>query len=247
MGDGSKALTEVAGRPMINHVLEQFMTAKIQHVLVTVRPEDDKLKRHLRRMCAYDFQSLSTLEVSAAVGTGGATRALTRAIGSKAHLLSTVDFVGPPGVAARLLGESNRRSAAAAVMLATPLQRDSKPAWIDIDQDGQVLRFGRDLSPTAHVYGNMRWMSAAGAQALRRLPSRGCVERDSVLINRLIAASHQRVEAFVTNVVFDVDDTVDLQMAESWLNETADTDVWGATSSKSRHSRPVARVAGHVR
>jgi MurNAc alpha-1-phosphate uridylyltransferase len=87
--DRSKALVEVAGRPLIDHVLDRLAAAGVRRAVVNVHAFADDLEAHVRRRG--DLEILISDERAALLETGGGLRAARRLLGDEPILVANVD------------------------------------------------------------------------------------------------------------------------------------------------------------
>jgi NDP-sugar pyrophosphorylase family protein len=211
-----KPLTQVAGRPLIDHVLDQCHAAGIEKVVVDVGADGDGLLEHIARERRFPGGVVG-IATARGCGTGGSLHALVSAIGGGPCLISAVDTIAPPGAYARLLSAARERSEGVlAVVMVTSHVDDEEPIWVRADPVGRIVEIAKNIAPTGVVFGNVRWLSAAACAAIRGMrPSTG--ERDMKLMARLLAGGNTPMEVHFEDPVFDVDDAKDLRAAERWL------------------------------
>jgi MurNAc alpha-1-phosphate uridylyltransferase len=92
--DRPKALVEVAGRPLIDHVLDRLAAAGVRRVVVNVHAFADDLERHLRRRHGLERDGLEIVvsdERSGLLETGGGLRLARRLLGDEPILVANVD------------------------------------------------------------------------------------------------------------------------------------------------------------
>jgi MurNAc alpha-1-phosphate uridylyltransferase len=98
--DRPKALVQVAGRALIDHVLDRLVAAGVQRVVVNVHAFADLLEAHLRRRT--DVEIVISDERRALLETGGGLRAARPLLGDAPILVSNVDTMwteaGPPAI-----------------------------------------------------------------------------------------------------------------------------------------------------
>lgn len=87
--DRPKALVEVAGRTLIDHVLDRLVTAAIGKVVVNVHAFADALEAHLARR--KDVEIAIADERGALLETGGGLKAARRLLGDAPIVVANVD------------------------------------------------------------------------------------------------------------------------------------------------------------
>jgi MurNAc alpha-1-phosphate uridylyltransferase len=96
--DRPKALVTVAGKPLIDHVLDRLAAAGIARVVVNVHAFADQLEAHLARRG--DLEVRISDERARLLETGGGLRAARRLLGDEPILVANIDSVwtepGPP-------------------------------------------------------------------------------------------------------------------------------------------------------
>ena len=201
---------------MVRHVLDQFVAADIHEVVLAAKEDDYPLREYMRQQ--EDFSSVTYVNTTERSGTGGAVRALLKAVDGSPCVLSTVDTVGPPDMTANLLRFARMQGASVqCVVVTSRLIEDDNPVWVISDAQNYVRRFGKGSPVGSRVFGNVRWFSA---EASRRVPTIEVPEsefRDSVIMTELIERWPDSVVAFEVDPVFDIDDPTTLEAAESWL------------------------------
>ena len=87
--DRPKALVEVAGRALIDHVLDRLAAAGIERVVVNVHAFADALEAHLARR--KDIEIVIADERGALLETGGGLKAARRLLGEAPIVVANVD------------------------------------------------------------------------------------------------------------------------------------------------------------
>jgi MurNAc alpha-1-phosphate uridylyltransferase len=103
--DRPKALVEVAGRPLIDHVLGRLAAAGIERAVVNVHAFADDLEAHLRGR--RDMEILISDERAGLLETGGGLRAARHLLGDDPILCANVDSLwldGPRAPIEALIG-----------------------------------------------------------------------------------------------------------------------------------------------
>lgn len=87
--DRPKALVEVAGKPLIDHVLDRLAAAGIRRVVVNVHAFAEALEAHLRRRT--DLEILISDERGALLETGGGLKKARPLLGEAPILVANID------------------------------------------------------------------------------------------------------------------------------------------------------------
>jgi MurNAc alpha-1-phosphate uridylyltransferase len=87
--DRPKALVEVAGRALVDHVLDRLAAAGVERVVVNVHAFADLLEAHLRRRS--DLEILISDERGGLLETGGGLKAARPLLGDAPILVANVD------------------------------------------------------------------------------------------------------------------------------------------------------------
>jgi MurNAc alpha-1-phosphate uridylyltransferase len=89
--DRPKALVRVAGKPLIDHVMDRMVAAGIQRVVVNVHAFADDLEAHVRGRT--DLEVLISDERGGLLETGGGLKAARRLLGDDPILIANVDSI----------------------------------------------------------------------------------------------------------------------------------------------------------
>jgi MurNAc alpha-1-phosphate uridylyltransferase len=95
--DRPKALVTLAGRPLIDHVIDRLAAAGIQRVVINVHAFADAVEAHLQSRS--DVEVLISDERRALLETGGGLKAARPLLGDDPILVANVDsiWIEPPG------------------------------------------------------------------------------------------------------------------------------------------------------
>lgn len=136
---GPKPLVPIAGVPLIEGVIRNFLAAGITRVVVIVNEQArDCVERVRERFPDLDAAFIvkttrSSLESFLEVG---------RRLGGGRALISTVDAWCRPADFVRFVDAACRRGDHANVLAVTPLVDDEHPVWVNIDGEGRVKTLG---------------------------------------------------------------------------------------------------------
>lgn len=207
-----KPMVPVAGVPLIEGVIRNFVAARITSLAVIVNERDRECAGWVRaRFPDLDLR----LIVKTTRSSLESFLEVARALGAVRALISTVDawcaerdFVG--------FVEAARRFPDDAVVLAvTPFVADERPLWVDLDGAGRVERIGgrSGTMVTAGLYLVPGWVGAQAPPAflgsLRELLA-------------WLAASGEPMRAAVIPRVVDVDRADDVALAEAIARRAGD-------------------------
>ena len=89
--DRPKALVEVGGRPLVDHVLDRLAAAGVRRAVVNVHAFADQLEAHLRRRA--DVEIVISDERAGLLETGGGLRAARSLLGEEPILVANIDTI----------------------------------------------------------------------------------------------------------------------------------------------------------
>jgi NDP-sugar pyrophosphorylase family protein len=156
----SKAMTPVAGRPLIYHALERFRAVSVRRVTIIINEESDDCRQWLERNAGGLDLDLIVLTTPSSYASFEIVAG--RLAGERA-LITTVDSVLPVDGFRKFV-----RSAAAfpkdgVVLGLTNHVNDEKPLWASLDSEGRIRALGRDSG--SHVTAGLYWLPAARPSA----------------------------------------------------------------------------------
>lgn len=202
----AKPMVPVAGAPLVEHAVRNFLAAGIRSLSVIVNEEENDCADFLRSR----FGELASLDVL--VKTTPSSLASFREVlartGPGRTLVSTVDAFCPPEDFVAFVGEAERLPEDALVLGVTPFVDDEKPLWVRLGEEGRVLRVGGPAGDavTAGLY--------VVPERVRNLSPDREFERLRDFLGWL---AEGRVEVFAVTIekVIDVDRAADLAQAEA--------------------------------
>ena len=226
-GDGSrlreagfampKPLVPVAGVPLIESVIRNFVAAGITSIVVIVNERERDCVEwargrfaglHLEFIVKTTRSSLeSFLEVTARSGTGRL-------------LVSTVDAWCRETDFVRFVEAARRRPPQATVLAVTPLVADEKPLWARLGADGRIVQLGE---PGGNLVTAGMYLLSERIRLLRPPPGLGRL-RD--LLGWLVR-SGEPVYGEIIQTVVDVDRASDVAFAEALVAATTHSGVGG--------------------
>ncbi|MBA3812635.1 MAG: nucleotidyltransferase family protein [Caulobacteraceae bacterium] len=153
--DRPKALVEVGGEALIDHVLDRLVEAGVRRAVVNVHAFADQLEAHLRRRT--DMEILFSNERAALMETGGGLKQARSLLGDAPILVANVDSVWTEGGAAALsrLIEAFDPARMDDLLLLVPVEKSlgfDGPGDFFIARDGALAhRGGADRAPLAYM------------------------------------------------------------------------------------------------
>ena len=210
-----KPMVPVAGVPLIEGVIENFLAADITALTVIVN-EDERgcVKWLAARFPALDMRLIVRTTASSLESF---TRVLAAAPAGPV-VVSTVDAWCRPADFAGFVEAARRRPAEAMVLAVTPLVEDESPLWAVLDGDGRIRDLGGEAGNvvTAGIY-----VIPERVRALAPPPGLGRLrEFLAWLVTR-----GEIVYGETIGRVVDVDRSADVALAESIAREG-----WGGNS-----------------
>ena len=204
-----KPLVTVAGVPLVEGVVRNFLAAGIVSLTVIVNEDEEDCVRWLRaRFPALDIRFIVRTTASSLESFG---RVLAAAPAGPI-VISTVDAWCRPEDFARFVEAAGRCPAGAVVLAVTPLVEDEKPLWATLDEDGRISRLGGETGNvvTAGIY-----LVPERARALTPPPGLGRLrEYLAWLVSRGEMVYGVRIDRVV-----DVDRAADVALAEAMARE----------------------------
>ncbi len=152
--DRPKALVSVAGKPLIDHVLDRLVEAKVKRAVVNVHAFADLLETHVRRRS--DIEILISDERACLMETGGGVRLARPLLGDAPIIVCNIDSVWEEGAGSaigRLTRDFDPARMSARLMLAAMDQCSGfdGPGDFFMDEHG-ALSFRDALPHTPWAY-----------------------------------------------------------------------------------------------
>ena len=146
-----KPLIPVAGTPLIERVVRNFIAAGISSLVIIVNEQERQCVEWVRsrfphlRLRFIVKTTRSSLESFVEI---------TRLLGPTRAVISTVDAWCPKKDFAKFVETAQRFPAEAVVLGVTPFVADERPLWVRLDAAGRVTRLGGDSGElvTAGMY-----------------------------------------------------------------------------------------------
>ena len=207
-----KPLVPVAGVPLIESVIENFVAAGVTSLVIIVNEQGRACVEWVRdRFPHLDLDFIVKTTRSSLESFLEVRRRMT---GPRA-LISTVDTWCRPAAFARFVDAALQRPARVSVLAVTPLVEDDNPLWVHADAHGRVEALGGRPAPlvTAGAYVLSDQARTLTAPPLPRL-------RD--FLGWLVQQGHP-VYAETIETVVDVDRASDVARAESIVRAGRET------------------------
>ncbi len=213
---GPKPLVEVAGRPLIDWVVDGLREAGVERLTLLHNSRGDALRPHLKK----EFPNLRWTFLRADTASSWETfRIVASALGqqSESFLMSTVDALVAQDDIMRFTKEAfapwpeGRRPTAA--MALTRFVDDEKPLWADVGADGKITALGTHATRRETVTCGLYALTRAAAETMPPLSGHGRLrEFWSALVR-----GGAPVRGIVLNKSLDVDRPEDIDAAEEFL------------------------------
>ena len=210
-----KPLVPVAGVPLLEGVVRNFLAANIASLTVIVNEDERECVQWLAaRFPALDIRCI-------VLTTASSLESFSRVLGAAPPgpiVVSTVDAWCRPADFARFVEAARRRPADAVVLAVTPLVDDEAPLWAALDEHGRVRRLGGDGGDvvTAGIY-----VVPERVRALAPPPGLGRLRE---YLAWLVTGGEMVYGETVERVV-DVDRAADVALAEAMAREYSGGDV----------------------
>jgi NDP-sugar pyrophosphorylase family protein len=200
-----KPMVPVAGVPLIEHVIRNFMAAGVTSLVIIVNEDARTCASWVRgRFPGLDLHVLVRTTASSLESFQEIAR---HAVGSRT-LVSTVDAWCPVEDFVRFVEVALGHPDPATVLAVTPFVADDRPLWAAMDGAGRVTRLGGDSGAfvTAGIY--------LVPERVRRLTVPPELGRLRELLGWLVARG-EPVYGVPIGTVIDVDRTSDVALAEA--------------------------------
>ena len=154
--DRPKALVEVGGRALIDHILDRLIEVGVRRAVVNVHAYADELETHLRRR--RDLEILISDERAALLETGGGVKKARPMLGEAPIWVANCDYVWTPKGPAALEGLARTWDPAImdAGLIVVPQARTlgfETPGDFFMDADGALTHRGSAASAPLHCFG----------------------------------------------------------------------------------------------
>ncbi len=211
----AKPLVPIAGVPLIELVVRNFVVAGIRSLTVILNEQGRDCADRIRRTfpeLAFQFivkKTASSLESFVSV--------VRHAAASGPMLISTVDAFCLPGDFVRFVDAARSRPSDAVVLGVTPMVADEKPLWVALDDEGRALAIGEPAGRlvTAGLYLVPDSLRRSSPPELGRL-------RDYLI---WLHEQGQIIFGEIIDRVVDVDRAEDIVLAEALAQPAGPRDV----------------------
>ena len=206
-----KPLVPVAGVPLIDGVVRNFLAAGISALTVIVNEDEgDCVEGLAARFPAVDFGFIVRTTASSLESF---TRVLAAAPAGPI-LMSTVDAWCRPGDFVAFVEAARQRPAEATVLAVTPLVEDESPLWATLDDDGRIRSLG---GPSGNVVTAGVYLVPERVRALTPPPGLGRLREFLAWLVR----RGEMVYGETIDQVVDVDRLADVALAESMSRQAS--------------------------
>jgi NDP-sugar pyrophosphorylase family protein len=204
-----KPMVPVAGVPLIEGVVRNFVTARVSDLTVIVNEDErDCVEWLAARFPALDLRFIVRTTASSFESF---TRVLAAAPAGPI-LVSTVDAWCRPADFVGFVDAARRKPAGATVLAVTPLVADEAPLWAVLDDDGRIRSLG---GSTGNVVTAGMYMVSERVRALTPPPG---LARLRHFLAWLVTAGELVYGVRIDRVV-DVDRSADVALAESMARQ----------------------------
>lgn len=210
-----KPLVPVAGVPLVEGVVRNFLAANIASLTIIVNEDERECVQWLAaRFPALDIQCIVRT-------TASSFESFSRVLGAAPSgpiVVSTVDAWCRPADFARFVEAAGRRPPDAVVLAVTPLVDDEAPLWATLDEQGRIQRLGGDGGDvvTAGIY-----LVPERVRAVAPPPGLGRLRE----FLAWLVTSGEMVYGEMIERVVDVDRAADVALAEAMARQFSGGDV----------------------
>ena len=207
--DVPKPLVPVAGVPLLEGVVRNFLAANIASLTVIVNEDE-------RDCVSWAAARFPTLDIRFIVRTTASSlESFTRVLAAAPPgplVVSTVDAWCRPPDFVRFVEAARRRPLEATVLAVTPLVDDELPLWAVLDEDGRIRRVGGETGNvvTAGIY-----VISERVRALTPPPGLGRLRE----FLAWLVAQGEMVYGETIDQVVDVDRAADVALAEAMARQ----------------------------
>jgi NDP-sugar pyrophosphorylase family protein len=207
-GDGwtmPKPMVPVAGMPLIEHVIRNFMAAGVNSLVIIVNEEARECAHWVRQR--FPGLELRFLIRTTASSLESFQEIARHAVGSRT-LISTVDAWCPVEDFVRFVEAARRYPDPATVLAVTSFVADDRPLWVETDEAGRVTQLGGASGAfvTAGIY--------LVPERVRRMTVPPGLGRLREFLSWLVARG-EAVYGMPVGTVIDVDRMSDVALAEA--------------------------------
>lgn len=203
-----KSMVPVAGVPLIERVVSNFVKAGITQLRIIFNEDD-------RECATFVRERFPNLDIHCIVKTTRSSYESFWEVGRRSGpgliLMSTVDWICPEPAFHRFVDQVMRYRQASVILAVTPFVADEKPLWVTLDPSGRVTSIGGASGDvvTAGLY-------LVSGSVFAEAPHPDTVDRLRDFLTWLVARGEPVYGAIIDQVI-DVDRAEDLQLAETLL------------------------------
>ncbi len=136
-----KPLVPIGGKPLIEHVIRNYLAAGIQSLTIIFNEEDSSCKSWIR-------SQFPQLDVRILVKTTASSlesfQKVASRLGSGRAIISTVDAFCPQPDFLTFVQAIESFPPEALLLAVTPFVADERPLWVNMNEDGTVTNLGGD-------------------------------------------------------------------------------------------------------
>lgn len=204
-----KPLVTVAGVPLLESVIRNFVAAGVEHIVIIVNEQErDCVDWARRRFPALALEFI----VKTTRSSFESFREVTARLGALPGVVSTVDAWCDSRDFAAFVDAARARSSEASVLAVTPFVDDEKPLWARLDATGRIVELGGQTGDVV----------TAGIYALSERARRLAASADRPRLREFLGFLLERGEPMyghVIGTVVDVDRLVDIVTAEKLAHD----------------------------
>lgn len=206
-----KPLVEVAGAPLISHVIRAARTAGVSEVICIINAETDLVRRYLAET---DFGVPLKIVQKSTRSSADSFLSLSPWLRGAPFLLFTADTIFDPACLEGLV-EAGMRGGADGVLALTTFVDDEKPLFAAVDCSWRVTALGHEATPTRYVTAGIYFFSPL-VYELYDVGDEGKFDAFRELLQALSAKGF-RFRGHLVAKAIDVDRPQDLALAEDFL------------------------------
>lgn len=207
-----KSMVPVAGVPLIERVVSNFVKAGITQLRIIFNEDD-------RECATFVRERFPNLDIHCIVKTTRSSYESFWEVGRRSGpgliLMSTVDWICPEPAFHHFVDQVMRYRQASVILAVTPFVADEKPLWVTLDPSGRVTSIGGASGDvvTAGLY-------LVSGSVFAKAPHPDAVDRLRDFLTWLVAGG-EPVYGVIIDQVVDIDRAEDLQLAETLLQSGA--------------------------
>lgn len=200
----SKPMVSVAGRPLIDLMIDRFRTVGIRRLTIIINDTSDDCRRWL-----YDHAGDFDLDliVRATPSSYASFRAVAERLVGAPAVITTIDAVMPVREFCTFVRSAAALDGNAVVLGLTDIVDDDNPLWAMLDEGGRIRQLGGGCG--THVTAGLYWLPVQRPAE----PATGFARLRDYL--GWLVTERQPVRGIVLPRVFDIDRARDIAAAEA--------------------------------